>query len=151
MPRLVIIAPCVDFIIGQDNSLSIIRIVDRLMVDAAAAAAAPADGDRFSSPLHVLASWAREGNDTARIFEQRLRIMSPSGDTAIERFVRFQFTDDATGHYTIARIDAFPVHEAGTYDIEISLRIADSDDAWQLCNSHPFRISHDGASEQALD
>jgi len=61
--------------------------------------------------------------------------------------ISFGFAPEATGHYTITRLDGFPLDEPGLYKIEIAIRTTGSDAEWVNCNSHPFRVNHRVASE----
>lgn len=140
MARLVMIAPCVDYIIGQDNTLSIIRMIDQIVVDASEEI--DASMEAVSAPFHVITSWVKESGDNGYMFEQRARVITPSGTTSIDRIARFRFGDKATGHYTAAKVTGFPVHEEGVYQIEISLRRVDDTQEWTYCNAHPFRVTH---------
>jgi hypothetical protein len=75
-----------------------------------------------------------------------LRVVDPTGAVAVEKRVRFVFAPEATGHYTLARLDGFPVGSSGTYSIQVALRRADDtddpDEGWMECNAHPFRVRH---------
>jgi len=141
MPRLVYFAACRTPIVSQEGIISLVNVVERIAVPE------PQRPDTaLPEPVTAVAYFRREGGDTGKSFELKLRIRAPSGKTLRDRVTDpFGIVDE--GHRYLIAIQGFPLVEAGTYLLQLSLREHGSGDRWRRVAEYPIDVAHTGGPE----
>jgi hypothetical protein len=117
MPKLLVFAPCEKVIISQDeNNPTLIAILSTI-------------GGEFTAPnpldikavgpmrWSIFTLWQKEAEDETKIFEQRLRLVSPSVRIGIVATQEIKMTVET--HRTIAYIGTVPVGENGKWEVQV--------------------------------
>jgi len=101
MPRLLYMVPCSHAIIGQDGTISIISVVERMTVPAPVP-----PGARAQQSIFVVAHFWRDAGDDEREFELRMQSILPSGRVAREK-VAPPFRMNEIGHRYLIKVPEF--------------------------------------------
>lgn len=138
MVRLVMCVPCERVIEGKDGTVSIIAMMFGATISAGVV---PAQEAPEGVPMRweLFSLWAGEPTDEGASFEQAVEIIAPSGATSLRRAIPFKM--EKLYHRVIARLEAFPVAEAGEHTLNVHLkRIPDGES--KLFESFSFKVEH---------
>lgn len=138
MPRLILFVPCEKPLIGADNSLSLINVLQSITLipasDEAKEAGTPV------SPWHIVAMWMREaGDDSEGVrFQQRVTMTGADGRVLLQTLTEFAMPK--LYHRNMGRIEGFPVLPEGEYTLAVSVKNV-NDTEWIEKGTYPIRIN----------
>lgn len=141
MPRLLLFIPCEKAILAQDNSVSLINLLETLTVtlpgDVKSKLPAP-----LKAPMNwmVFALWEQVPGDENKSYEQILRFVLPDGQIAFEGVEKFEMTQRFIRN--IAAIDGVPAGQAGDCRLSLSLREASAQGRPELIAEFPLIVVH---------
>jgi hypothetical protein len=146
MPKLLVFAPCEKVIVGEDDhSISIVSLLDTINIPAPQGSIIPSEAN---APIRwsIFTLWGREPQDANRQYTQRIRLLKPEGQIAIELFVDFRVPNDK--HRNIVNASGFPVGQAGDCILQLAL-ISDEEDTPPLeLAEYPIKIVHAQAGDR---
>jgi hypothetical protein len=139
MPKLLLFAPCERVILGQDNSVSLIVIIQQMQFQAPPGQPIP-EGAGVIARFSVFSQWHKLPADGDKIFEQRVILSIGDGNPVIESIAEFQMTERL--HRMIANIPIMPVLHPNEYGFKIFLREKGQQDWGRVLMDYPFEIAH---------
>jgi hypothetical protein len=137
MPKLLIFAPCEKVIVAQNNTISLITILERLTVQIPKDKPAPPD-TVFPMKWSILTLWQRQEGDEGREFEEKCELLSGEGKSLISASIRFKFVGEAHSR-VIMEIVGFPL-QLGQCEIKMYLRDTDATSEWREVADYPVRL-----------
>jgi hypothetical protein len=140
MPSLLFFAPCEKVLIDQNNTASMIAVMEELTVQMIAGVAVPA-GAVIPMQWSVLSMWEQSSAwDKDRGFEQRTALVSPEGKILVEVVAPFTFDKDR--FRVINQFVGMPVGETGLHKIKIWIRdVSDPPKEWREVGAFPLQIA----------
>ncbi len=137
MPRLLAFMPCELVLIGQDNLVSLIQIMNEVTLS----------GD-FPNPLppkaamplkwSVFAQWEASDEEAGQQFEQRIQMVRDDV-MAFESMSNFTIEAGKPVHRMIANLTFFPLVSGGLYRMRLSVRRSGTEE-WQQAGDYPFNV-----------
>jgi hypothetical protein len=139
MPNLLFFAPCEKVLIDQNNTTSIIAVMEEVRIQTIAGVAIPV-GAIIPMQWSVLSMWEQTSAwDNGRAFEQRTALMSPQGKSLIEVIAPFTFYK--LRFRVINQFLGMPVGETGQHKVRIWIRdVADPPKEWREIANFPVQI-----------
>jgi hypothetical protein len=99
MPKLLIFAPGEKVIIDKtDNTVSIIGILGGFNVTTLGEENVVPEGAALPLRWSVLALWGMGTNDVGKVFEQRLQLLTPGGEIALDMIAAFKGVPAIVNH-----------------------------------------------------
>ncbi|MFN8483794.1 MAG: hypothetical protein U0768_12210 [Anaerolineae bacterium] len=144
MPKLVLFAPCDKAIVDQEtNSLSLIAILENIRVPIVDGITVPAD---TSAPLTwaCVSMWQRIEGDANKEFEQRICLLLPDGQEAIESITSFQMTD--LYMRSVLRVNGFPVGQEGEHTLRLAVRETGAEPVWRTVADFVLNVIHEAVT-----
>lgn len=146
MPRLLLFVPCEKPMVGADNSLSLINVLQSITLT-------PVKGDDAKdanvagvTTWHVVTVWQREHGEAEGVrFQQRVTMTDPNGTLLLQTINEFEMTK--LYHRNLGRIEGFPVLPGGEYLLAVSVRNT-KDTEWTEKGIYPLRVISQRALEQ---
>jgi hypothetical protein len=139
MPKLIFFVPCERVIIDEaEKQVSMISVLEALSVNLGEKI--PEDA---AIPLQwmALAFWRREDNEVDKYFEERVEMVSPSGEVYAQDAVKFQMYK--LNHRVRHSFIGIRVGMAGDTLIRLSVREADSEAEWRTVAEFPIHVIHE--------
>lgn len=139
MPNLLFFAPCEKVIVDQNNTASIVSILEELKVQTVAGSSIPPDS-LIPMQWAILTLWEQASTwEMGRSFEQRISLLTESGNLLLDSVNEFKF--EKPRHRVIAQIVGMPISDPGIRKIRISIREkADSPKEWKEVSIYSFTI-----------
>ena len=109
----------------------------------------------FNSPIEwgVATIWLRFEEDKNKLFEQRLRLISP--DTTVTElpiaFLNFDASTNMRMLSNIAKATGFPVGQPGIVTLATDLREAGNEQAWETVAEYPIEVIHQLQEGRSVD
>ncbi len=140
MPRLLVFAPCERVILGQDQTASLIVVIQEL---------------RFHGPfdkpiepnaaaviqLSMFSQWYKLPEDGEKTFEERIVFGGSDGDAVFEVYGEFQMTRPV--HRVIATLRLLPILKPGEYHFRLFLREKGESEWSSALADYPVTIAHE--------
>jgi hypothetical protein len=139
-----VLVPCERVIVSEeDNTVSLIALLQSITVSVPEGTTVPEDA---SAPLrwYALAQWYGGAEDQGKQYEQRLRVITPSGRVAIDSVTSFAMTEPVVRN--IGVVQGFPVGETGQCSLVVSLRETGQDRMWQDIDEYPLTVVYNDGS-----
>ncbi len=140
MPKLLFFAPCTQAILGQDDTLSLIVIINQMKVNI---------GENSPDPLPLNAAatmkwsavsqWYRLPGEENVSFEQKIELIDEDGVARRAPQTTTEFALPAQRHTVIASFTFWPVLPDGTYNLRLSLRKV-GDAEWGVAAEYPVHM-----------
>lgn len=137
MPRLLVFLPCELVLLDQDNSVSVIHMMNEVTLS----------GD-FPDPLparaavqvrwSTFAQWEASAEEVGQHFEQRVQMVR-DGVVAFENMSDFTIEAGKPIHRMISNFTFFPIVPGGAYRLGISIRRVGTEE-WQECGDYPLTV-----------
>ena len=126
MSRLSLFVACDRVIVSNRENLSLITLVDQIHSKPPPPGADP-ENVFTDQPVYVVTQWRSEpGDDPARSYPQRIRIIQPNGQEIFKpRETLFDLRRAA--HVIIHKIAQFPIGLEGAYRVIVELRVDDGE------------------------
>jgi hypothetical protein len=144
MPKLLYFVTAERAIVAQDETISLITTFHGIKVslEVLQPGALP-ENALIPLPMSwaAVAAWLRMPDDDGKTFELRLVVKLP--DKRKIQLALTTFTLAARVHRTVQNTAAFPLIGPGEYDIELSIREADSKHTWSKVASLPIAVTLD--------
>lgn len=141
MPRLLLFVPCERPLLGADNSLSLINVlqtVNLVLSSGELQELREKPEPAQVSAWYVISVWQQEPGDEGARFEQRVTLTDPDGEVRIEALTEFELVKPY--HRNMGKIQGFPVfHSPGECTLSVSLRKI-GDLTWVQRGTYPLRI-----------
>ena len=120
MPKLLLFVPCEKVLVDQQNTVSLISMLQEVNFQVSEAGPSPPANAKAAMKWDVLTVWARTDDDFGKRYEQRFALFDPDGEpTEITTTAPIE-TEKAT-HRNIATIFGFPIGSAGRYTLKLWL------------------------------
>lgn len=146
MPRLLLFAPCERVILADDQTVSLITLVEhiRLGIDPSNAPPEVDATKELQIPFtwFALSTWTREEHDQdGSFYQQKLQLEMPDGTTPIELEVPLRFAQGKPNSRSIFRVAGFPVtRQTGTAKVKLLLKHVESDADWREVAAWPVLV-----------
>jgi hypothetical protein len=145
MPRLLLFAPCERVIIGDDNTASLITLIETLRLNIQEGAILPPEGEDLAAPFnwHALAVWTREESDRdGPSYDLKLQLVMPNGTTPIEVETQLAFGVGKPNHRNVFKMMGFPIARAESVTrVRLLIKPVESNEEWKEAASFPIYIS----------
>lgn len=138
MPKLLTFAPCDNVILGQDNSVSLIQIMNQLVVSGDIPDPIPANS-ATQMRWFLFAQWEISPDEFGHDFQQRVRIVR-AGQQLFEAFSDFTTEMGKNVHRMIANLTYFPLIPGGECRLQLAVRPAGENNPWQEAADYPMEI-----------
>ncbi len=138
MPKLLVFAPCEKVIISQDeNNPTLIAILSNIAGDIESPE--PLEKNALG-PMRwqIFTLWQKVPSDGLTIFEQRIRLVSPSGRTVFDAPQQLQLT--AQAHRMTAALGTVPIGENGDWELQLFLHVKDTPIPDSPLATYPLQI-----------
>ena len=136
MPKLLIFAPCEKVIVAQDNTVSMVTILEGLTVQVPKDKPAPPDAS-FPMKWAILTVWQRQEGDEGKEFEEKCDLLSEQGRSLITASVKFRLSKRF--NRVVMQIVGFPL-QPGQCEIKMYIREADATSEWKEVAEYPLRL-----------
>jgi len=120
MPKLQLFAPCEKVLIDQQNTVSLISVLQELKVQVPETGPMPPANAKAAYKWDVLTEWARTDDDFGKRFEQRIALFDPAGKPTELSTTTAINTEKATNRI-VATILGFPIGSLGRYTLKLWL------------------------------
>jgi len=142
MPRLLIFAPCERVILANDQTISLITLVETLQLQIAPDQEIP-EGADLAAPFawQAISLWTKDADDPPDLaFDQKIQLQMPDGTVFVELTLTTQFTPDKKNGRAIFKVLGFPiVRESGSADVKLFARFQGKE--WLEAASFPILLS----------
>jgi hypothetical protein len=140
MPRLLFSVPCSEAIVSQQNTVSMITVLETITLDV------PEDGEipvetNATARWHNVTFLERTDEDVGKTFEHRVTVESPDGEVLLEGLAT-PFEISKPFHRIVGSFPVFPVGRPGRYVVRGYLRQAGGDHEWTEIATYPVRVVH---------
>jgi hypothetical protein len=140
MLELRIFAPCERAIIGDDQLVSMIAILEAVNLETNIDFPANAV---FPMTWSVVSLWSRtEEVQSEVVYEQRVDVIRPDGETAGGSSTEFTVSNAYHNYRNISKFTNFPIGVTGDAAIKLFLREAGENNEWREIAKYPIRINH---------
>lgn len=131
--------PCEKALIGADNGLSLINVLQSVTVLTGSAGQEMDEATKAAARREwtVVSIWQREPGDEGQRFEQRMALIDAGGKAHMQGVTEFELTK--TFHRLMGRIPGFP-SDAGEYTLVVSLKRADEQE-WAQKGQYPLLVT----------
>jgi hypothetical protein len=136
MPKLLIFAPCEKVIVAQDNTLSMVTILEELKVQVPKDKPVPPNAS-FPMKWAVLTMWQRQEGEEDKEFEEKCDLLSEEGKNLITATSNFKFAKRF--HRVLIQMIGFPL-QPGQCKIKIYLRETVATSEWKEIAEYPLRL-----------
>jgi hypothetical protein len=137
MPKLLLLAPAERVIIDQfENTASLIGVFGGLMVPIPGSDTIPNDA-ALPFRWSVFTMWETAEGERGTTFQQRTRLISPSGHLLIDGVLDFKVAAEL--HRNRYAIEGFPIAEMGRHELQVSLRMQGADE-WTTVGTFPINV-----------
>lgn len=144
MPRLLLFAACERIILADDNTVSLISLLEKMEMTAHVAPGEPPPAGDAMSPFswNALATWTREDGDQDGVFfRQRVQLVMPDGSTPIQLESPLLFSEGRQLSRGMFKIQGFPfMRDGGIAVVKLLLRPVDSETEWQEMAAWPIQL-----------
>jgi|SRR5579863_5717515 len=139
MPNLLLFAPCEKVIVDQNNTASLISVLEEVKVQIVGGAP-PVPNTIVPMQWSIVSLWEQSSAwDMGRTFEQRTALVSAAGAHLAESIGTFVF--EKPRHRIITQILGMPLTEPGQHKVKIWIRDkADPPKEWKETASFPITI-----------
>lgn len=148
MPTLLMFAPCEKVIVSNDNTCSLITLVEvvRIGVLDSPTETLP-EGAAIPFNWAIFTLWKPTDEERGRRFQQMVHLIAPSGEAVLEAPAEFEFEPDKRTHRVMSRVMGFPILPAGEYNLKLSLREAGQENVWREITEYPILIIRHAGNE----
>lgn len=140
MLKLLIYAPCEKVIIAEDQTASMISIMESVSVNIAGEI--PADA---IAPIrwHVVSLWRRdqEIKDPVEI-EERTDVLRPDGSVATGGTTKFTVTNEHLMYRSLVKVPVFPIGQPGFVRVKCRTRQTNPETEWTDFAEFPLLVIH---------
>ena len=141
MPRLLLFAPCERAILADDNTVSLITILETLRLNFETKEEIPPD---LAIPFawHAISLWTRETEDKdGTFYHQKIQLLMPDGTTPIELEIPLQFGPGKTNTRGIFKVMGFPIPKASALArVRLLVRPVNSTTEWSEVSAFPIYL-----------
>lgn len=88
----------------------------------------------------IFTQWLRLPGEEAKEFEQRTRVVAPTGDVVMEW--TSSFTMPAPFHIVVVQPPVFPIGRVGVCELQIALRESQAHQEWRDIADYPIQVLH---------
>jgi hypothetical protein len=141
MPKLLAFLPCDRVIIANDNSTSLITLLETMNINVP-----PGEEEKLPAnpqlprSWQVFTLWEESPGERGQKFTQKLEFVRPDRKDAVQiAIVPVEFTERAKRHRTIVAIPFFPLLPAGTSYVRTLLQLQGQDE-WIEYATYPILI-----------
>lgn len=141
MPRLLVFAACDNVLLGNDNNVSLITLLNQITLNIAEDAPDPLPADS-TVPIRwfVYSEWEIAPEERGLGFEQRMQLFAgESQDAKIETIAAFMTKPDKSRHRMIGQLQGFPLLPEGIHRLKLSIRPSGGDE-WTPAGDYPFEV-----------
>ena len=141
MPHLLLFVPCERVILAEDQTVSLLTVVETLQLEVAPDHQVPEDSDLLVPFVwQAISLWTKDPDDPPQFeFEQNLQLEMPDGSVPIQLSLTTQFVPDKMNCRGIFKILGFPVvRETGTANVKLLARVGGKD--WFKAGSIPILL-----------
>jgi hypothetical protein len=137
MPRLLLFAPCQRVLIGQDNLISLIEIMNEITLSGEIPDPLP---ERAATQMKwsIFAQWEASNEDIGQRFEQRIQMVRDDV-VAFESMADFTIEAGKPVHRMVANLTFFPLVPGGAYRMLLSIRRSGTEE-WEQAGDYPFNV-----------
>jgi hypothetical protein len=140
MPELTLFGVCQKAIVETGtNHVSLIGVAPGLTIPRPVGGEIPVNA-AVALNWTAVSTWIPSPGDENRVYQQRLVIASPSGTLHAETTMLFSVMGGS--HSNTVLSEAFPVGEQGRYEVQLSIRDAETEGDWQFLRSYPIIVTH---------
>ena len=140
MLELLIFAPCERAILGDDDLVSMVVILEAINLETSIDFPANAV---FPMTWAVVSMWSRtEEVQDSLTYEQRVDVIRPDGVLAGSTSTEFTVTNSYHNYRNISKFTNFPVGVTGDSIIKLFLREAGENNEWREMAKYPVKINH---------
>jgi hypothetical protein len=136
MPKLLIFAPCEKAIISQENTVSMITILEELKVQVPRDQPIPSNS-AFPMQWAILTLWQQQEGDEDKEFEERCDLLSEEGKNLITAKLTFRLPK-RLGRVLMNMV-GFPI-EPGQCRIKMYLREIEPSSEWKEIAEYPLKL-----------
>lgn len=139
MPKLLAFLPCENVLITQDQTVSLIQVMNKLMIS----------GVPDPLPLNaatpikwfLFAQWEIEPTDIGQSFDQRIRMVR--GDfVGLEVIGNFTAEAGKNVHRMITNLSFFPLIPGGAYRFKLEIKRIGEGHGWEAQGEYPFEVEY---------
>lgn len=141
MPKLLAFLPCDRVIIANDNTTSLITILESININVP-----PGEEEKLPPNTQlprawqIFTLWEEIPAEKGQTWTQKLEFVRPDKEGAIQiATVPVEFTEQAKRHRTVVAIPFFPLLPAGASHVRTSLQ-REGQDEWVQYASYPILI-----------
>jgi hypothetical protein len=138
MPKLLNFSPCENIIVANDNTISLITILEKVQIHL------PVSEDhklpenaQIPFKWFVFTSWLKQPGDDGKTFEQLIDITLPGEKSLRSSIVNFQLSE--MRHRTVVQLPGMPITPKGIALIKLLLREQGQQD-WNTIADYPLLI-----------
>lgn len=144
MPNLLLFAPCQKVIInGQDNTVSLIGLLENVTVSVEDGSVS--ENAVAPSPWDVIVIWERLPEDMGILYDQRIQLLLADGNESLESVVQFEMAERTIRN--MLNIRGFPIGQAGSCALRLSIREANTGEDWRVLAGYPITVSYSESSQ----
>jgi len=136
MPKLLVFVPCEKAIFAQDNTVSIVTILEEFKVHVPKDKPIPANSV-FPMKWAIFASWQRQEGEENKEFEQRCDLLSEEGKNLVTANLQFRLPK-RFGRILMQML-GFPLQQ-GQCTIKMYLRETDPMSDWREIAEYPLKL-----------
>jgi hypothetical protein len=140
-------------IIGDDNTASLITLIETLRLNIQEGAILPPEGEDLAAPFtwHALALWTREETDQdGPSYDLKLQLVMPNGTTPIEVETQLGFGEGKPNHRSVFKIMGFPIARAeSVMMVRLLIKPVESSEEWKEASAFPIYIATSPVRETA--
>src|SRR2546421_13020416 len=114
MPKLLAFLPCETVIIADNNTTSLITVLEQLTVAHPANAELPHNA-QIPKTWHVYCLWQRLPEDEGKKYEQRFLLLTPNNEETFPGVLPIEFPPGIPNFRNIYNIMGFPLVGAGMF------------------------------------
>jgi hypothetical protein len=144
MPKLLVFAPCERVIVADNNTSTLISLLETVTVKMPSER--ERENDEADSPIgiayrwQIYSLWHSEDGDAGKTFQVRLVQHDPTGALLADMTFEFEFSSNRNVR-NVGSAEVFPVTLSGEYWLKLSLREKDTDNPWQEVSQYPVRVN----------
>jgi hypothetical protein len=139
MPKLLAFLPCETVIIAQNNTTSLITVLEQLTIAIPPDVEIPPDA-QLPKSWHVYSLWQRLPEDEGKKFEQRFSLITPEGKETAQGILPIEFAPGIYNFRNIFNILGFPLVDAGMCRLKLSLREVGGNEEWHEVAEYSLNV-----------
>jgi hypothetical protein len=137
MPRLLIFAPCEMLVVGQDNTVSLVRLLSDITLTNIPNIVP--EGTAVPFRWFIFAEWSMSDEDRQQHWEQKVTLLNARNEDKFSNTAEFDPQNQSEKHRMIAVLGFIPILAAGDYRLQIAFREIGSAD-WVEAHFYPIKV-----------